>query len=79
MSKLSVTLASLTGIGVTALGVAWFYSILYNWLWLSLIHSTTTGSTAGFVILFVLCICVTPIVCFLLFLGYGLAITIWND
>lgn len=66
MTKL---LGCLTAMGVTALGILWFYGVIYSWLWVGLTHSTAIGATVGYSIMFILfvplSIVVVGIICFL--------------
>ena len=73
MSKLT---GLLTGLGVTALGVLWFYGVMYSWLWMGLTHSTTNGWIVGYAILFIIFLILSIIIIVFLGLGYALAIAI---
>ena len=76
MSKLG---GILTAIGVTFLGFLWFYGVMYSWLWLGLLHSTTTGWIAGYAVLFAIFLIISFVVLILLVLGYILALMIAED
>ncbi len=69
------------GIGIitTLLGILWFYGIMYNWLWLGLMNSSSTGWIIGFGILFVIFLFLTIVVVVLLGLGYIGAIIVGCD
>lgn len=66
----------LTAIGVTLLGFMWFYGIMYNWLWLGLVHSGSTGWIVGYMLLFIIFVILSIPVIVLLGIGYGLAVII---
>ena len=73
MSKL---LGVVIGSGVTLAGIIWFYLILYNWLWLGLVNSGSTGWIIGFVILFVIFLLLSiPVTAFLI-IGYIVSIAV---
>lgn len=64
---------------VTFLGFLWFYGVLYNWLWLGLVHSSSTGWIIGYALLFFIFVILTIVVIVLLALGYFLAGLVWSD
>ena len=65
----------LIGATVTLLGIAWFYFVMYKWLWLGLVNSTTIGYVAGFGIMLVIFFIVS--IYLIAILGIGFAIAIW--
>ena len=69
------------GIGIitTLLGILWFYGIMYNWLWLGLVNSSSTGWIIGFGILFVIFLILTVIVVVFLGIGYYCAVEVGSD
>jgi len=67
------------GIGTTFLGIIWFYFIMYNWLWLGLVNSASTGWLLGFGILFVIFLILTVPVIVLLGLGYWSVVLIGGE
>jgi len=69
----------LAGLGVTGLGILWFYGIMYLWLWEGLVHAGSNGWIAGYAILFIIFLIISIIVIIFLGLGYVLAISLWDD
>jgi len=63
----------------TMVGMAWFYNVLYSWLWNGLVNATAIGWLVGYVIMFVLFLIVTPFVCIGLGLCYAYAASEWED
>lgn len=76
MSKIA---GILTGLGVTALGILWFYGVMYNWLWLGLVHSRSTGWIVGYALLFIIFVIISVLIIILLGLGYAMAYGIYDD
>ena len=79
MIKMGKSAGLTLGIIVTLLGILWFYEVLYNWLWLGLVHSTSTGWIIGYALLFFIFVILTIVVIVLLALGYVLAGMVWSD
>jgi len=76
-------MSKLAGLGIgivtTLLGILWFYGIMYNWLWLGLVNSSSTGWIIGFGILFVIFLFLTVVAVVLLALGYYCAVLVGCD
>jgi hypothetical protein len=58
------TIASIVAILGT---IAWIYFVNYNWLWLGIVNSHSTGWLVGFGILFIIFIPITMIVLILFY------------
>ena len=66
-------------LGVTGAGIIWFYFLLYNWIWLGLVDSTTYGWILGYLVLFIIFFLLSIPVIILLLLGYLCSITVMAD
>lgn len=66
----SSTVALLVSLGA----VAWFYGVMYHWLWNGLTHASSSGWIVGYAILFVIFLILSLFIIILIILGYWVAL-----
>lgn len=54
--------------------VAWFYGVMYHWLWNGLTHASSGGWIAGYAILFVIFLILSLFIIVLIIFGYWIAL-----
>lgn len=64
---------------MTLLGFLWFYGILYNWLWLGLVHSASTGWIVGYALLFIIFVLLSIPIVIGLGIGYIIGFVLLFD
>ena len=59
---------------VSICAVAWFYGVMYHWLWNGLTHASSGGWIVGYAILFVIFLILSVLVIALIIIGYWIAL-----
>lgn len=67
------------GSTMTFIGFIWFWGILYNWLWLGIVHSSSTGWIVGYLVLFIIFALLSIPIVILLGIGYWLSVMLIID